>query len=508
MIFQGRPASSSGAPAPPAAEDVAAGAAGCPIVERVGRIAARHPERTAVVGAAEVLDYRELWRRAEVWRQTCTTARLPPGALVAVRSGNGTGLPSAFLGARAAGLVPLLVDEALPRSAAAAVVARARPAAVLRADEDGIEPTGDPAPRTLPAEAGYVVFSSGTQGRPKGIVGQAAGLLAFIEWEIAELGVRPGTPVAMLTSPSFDVVYRDLLLPLCSGGELHIADRAVRFTPSAVLPWLAEHDIEVLHAVPSLSARWLDAAGPSADSLRYTLFAGEPLYGRHVRRWREAAPRTRVVNLYGPAETTLARFHHEIPADCGAGLQPVGRPLPAGEVELVPEGPAGEQREVRRVVITTPHGSLGYLPDTCSPEDLGRLRREHGVTRFQTQDRGLLDDEGNLVVTGRLDSLVKRRGTFVDIMRIEAAAAELAGVRAACCVQLASTSEIVLAVQGPDPAAAAQLRRRLRAPLGADIPDRVVALPSLPLLPGGKADRREVSRLLNLEDAARAAPDC
>jgi non-ribosomal peptide synthetase component F len=466
------------------------------VVERVGRIVARHPGRTAVVGAHEVLDYRELWRRVDGWRQRCAALGLPPGALVAVLSGDGTGLPAAFLGARAAGLVPLLLDEALPRSRVAAVLATARPSAVFRADADDVEPTGEVHPRTLPAEAGYVVFSSGTQGTPKGIVGQAAGLLAFVDWEIAELDVRHGTRVAMLTSPSFDVVYRDLLLPLCSGGELHIAKRTVRFAPSAVLSWLADHDIEVLHAVPSLSARWLDAAGAVVESLRYTLFAGEPLYGRHVRRWRRAAPRSRVVNLYGPAETTLARFHHEIPADCGAGLQPVGRPLPGSEVDLVP---VGEHGGVRRVVIATPHGSLGYLPDTCSPDDLGRLRRAHGITRFETQDRGLLDPSGNLVVAGRLDSLVKRRGTFVDIMRIEAAATELAEVRAACCVQLTSSSEIVLAVAGPDRAAAAGLHRKLRAPLGADIPDRVVVLPSLPLLPGGKADRRGVRELLDAE---------
>ncbi|WP_307961709.1 AMP-binding protein [Salinispora arenicola] len=143
------------------------------------------------------------------------------------------------------------------------------------------------------------------------------------------------------------MVYRDLLLPLCAGGELHVADRAVRFAPPAVLPWLADHGIEVLHAVPSLSARWLDAAGPTLDVLAHTLFAGEPLYGRHVRRWRQAAPRTRVVNLYGPTETTLARFHYEVPADCGTGLQPVGRPLPGGEVELVSLGPPSEYGDTR-----------------------------------------------------------------------------------------------------------------------------------------------------------------
>ncbi|HEX4726936.1 MAG TPA: AMP-binding protein, partial [Jatrophihabitans sp.] len=286
------------------------------------------------------------------------------------------------------------------------------------------------------------------------------------------------------------------LLPLCSGGELHIAEPAVRSAPAAVLPWLIEHQIEVLHAVPSLSSRWLLDDSPSVDSLRYTLFAGEPLYGRQVERWRRIAANTTVINLYGPAETTLAKFHYQVPMDCGPGLQPVGRPLPDGGFELVPVAPGSGS--ARRVVISTPCGSLGYLADTCSADDLARLSRQDGVTRFQTQDRGLLDDDGNLIVAGRLDSLVKRRGTFVDITRVEEAAADLAEVRAACCVQVPASSEIVLVVEGPDPADAPNLRRRLLGPLGADLPDRVLVVPSLPLLAGGKADRRGVRDLLNL----------
>ncbi|MEO7287625.1 MAG: AMP-binding protein [Jatrophihabitantaceae bacterium] len=475
-------------------------ASGCPVLDRVEQQVVRYPDRAAVVTATDRLDYRGLWQHIGRWQQRCSALDLLPGSLVAVLSSSGAGLPAAFLGARAAGLVPLLIDSAQPASRVADLLAAARPAAVLRSDQDEAELVAEANPRTLPAEAGYLAFSSGTQGRPKAVVGQAAGLLRFIDWEIATLGVGPGTRVAMLTSPSFDVCYRDLLLPLCSGGELHVAEQAVRSAPAAVLPWLAEHQIEVLHAVPSLSARWIEDAPPPLEALRHTLFAGEPLYGRHVHRWRQVAPASRVSNLYGPSETTLAMFHYQVPADCDPGLQPVGRPLPDGTFDLVPAGPEQGIGNVYRVIITTPHGSLGYLPDTCSADDLGRLSREHGVTRFQTQDRGRLDPEGNLVVAGRLDSLVKRRGTFVDIARIEAAAADLAEVRAACCVQLASSSEIVLVVQGPDPAGAASLRRALRAPLGADLPDRVVALPVLPLLPGGKADRRAIRELLNLEE--------
>ncbi|WP_331720318.1 AMP-binding protein [Streptomyces sp. NBC_00209] len=476
----------------------------CPVVARVRSVAARHPGRPAVVTDTGRVTYRELWRQVLGWRDRCAALGLAPGALVAVLAGPGARWPAAFLGARAAGLVPLLVDVQQPVERTGALLAAARPAAVLRSETGEAERTGEPAPRVLPPGAGYVVFTSGSTGAPKGIVGRAAGLLAFIDWEIGAVGAGPGTRVAVLTSPSFDVVFRDLLLPLCAGGEAHFAGRAVRAAPAAVLGWLAERRVEVVHAVPSLAARWLAADGSdgSVDSLRWTLFAGEPLHGRLVRRWRAAAPSTEVVNLYGPSETTLAKFHHRVPRDCGPGLLPVGRPLDGTALSLVhPEatGPVGA--EVRQIVITSPDGSLGYLPGTCGDDDAERLRYApgSGVTRFRTRDRGVLDDDGNLVVVGRLDSLVKRRGVFVDLARVEAAAAGLAGVTAACCVQLAD-GDVVLAVQGFGPAAAAALRRPLRTALGEGMPDRVTALPVLPLLPGGKADRRAVADLLDRKE--------
>ncbi|MEE4541309.1 AMP-binding protein [Streptomyces sp. V4-01] len=488
----------------------------CPVVDRVRQVAARHPADPAVVGGGERITYRDLLRQTDQWQSRCADLCLAPGTVVAVLAGGDPAWPAAFLGARAAGLVPLLVDEQQPADRVTDVLDTARPSAVLRPETGEAEPTGEPDPRVLPAGAGYLVFSSGSQGTPKGIVGRAAGLLAFIDWEIAALGLGPGTRVAMLTSPSFDVVYRDLLLPLCSGGELHIAAPAVRATPAAVLPWLAGNGIEVLHAVPSLSARWLAAAPPTTpapDALRHTVFAGEPLYGRHVRAWRAAAPKSKVANLYGPSETTLAKFHYDVPGDCGPGLQPVGHPLPGAVLGLEPadtgadagadrsDSPAGGPAGVQRVVVTTPDGSLGYLPDTCGPDDRARLTCTGGTTEFRTQDRGVLDEAGRLVVLGRLDSLVKRRGVFVDIASVEAAAAGLPAVRSACCVQLPSSGDLVLVVEGPDPAVAAALRRPLHAVLGAAMPDRVVALAAMPLLPGGKADRRGLRELLDPEEA-------
>lgn len=465
----------------------------CQVLARVEASARRHPRRRAIVGPETETSYADLREAIHGWRNRLADRSLPVRSIVAILTGGEADLPAAFLGARAAGLVPLLLDTVSHRRPAA-LLSLIRASALVDLEDGGIAPVEPGPPRILPPEAGYVVFSSGSQGMPKGIVGLARGLVHFVEWEVEKLGVGGRTSTALLTSPSFDVVFRDLLLPLLAGGELHVAGRAVRTSARRVLPWLAERGVEVLHLVPSLSTRWVEAAaGATMPELRWSVFAGEPLFDRHVGRWRGVAPRSRVLNLYGPAETTLAKFAYLVPDVPVPGLQPVGRPLPDTSLLLEPLSDGDEP--VSSVTIETPHGSLGYLPGTASDGDRVRLRRKAGLTRFRTRDRGRLDARGNLVVEGRLDSLVKRRGTFVDTSLVEAAATDLDEVRVACCVQVDAdrTGRIVLAVEQGDGAPPAGLRRMLLRRLAPDmLPDEVISLPRIPLLSSGKVDRQLV----------------
>jgi hypothetical protein len=86
--------------------------------------------------------------------------------------------------------------------------------------------------------------------------------------------------------------------------------------------------------------------------------------------------------------------------------------------------------------------------------------------------RGRLD--GNRVIARRLDSLVKQHGSVVDLARLEAAAADVPGVPAACCDQVPDIGRIILAVEGPDQQSAAWLRRCLRPRLGNQRPDEIL----------------------------------
>lgn len=477
------------------------------LVARLRAVAAQRPDARAVVGAGGDLRYRELWDRVLDTAAELRGHEAPPGSVVALTAQDPAHLATAFMATRAAGLVPLVLDPLLPAERRDAMIAASRPALLVGVADRPTVRNCSATPLILPDEAGYVVFSSGSQGVPKGIIGQDCGLAHFVDWELDALSLGPGRRIAMVTSPSFDVVFREMLLALFSGGELHVAAPVVRTDAAALVPWLAEHAIEVVHLVPSLSARSL--AGHAAqdgrlDWLRWTLFAGEPLYAAQVRAWREIAPNARVINLYGPSETTLAKFWYDVPFDLRPGLQPVGRPLPGTELHAEPLPGASDSF---RILIETPYGSIGYLPGAAEADRAGLTWRD-GHTRFVTQDRGRLDEAGLLSVDGRLDSFVKRRGVFVDVARLEATARAVHGVRLACCVQvdLNARGDLVLAVEVDGELSVRDVRRALRRGFEPEAPDDVVVLDSLPLLPNGKVDRLSLRRQLDHGCLLEAAP--
>lgn len=460
----------------------------CPVTSAVLDRARATPQGPAVVSASGVHSYAWLAQEAERWRAAVSAHDIAPRSAIALVGDLDEHLAAAWLGIRRAGHVPGMVDVGAEPQWQADVLESMRPALVAHTGEsERVERRlGPGAPATVPEGVGYLSFSSGSQGPPKVILGSASGLAAFLDWERDLLGLAPGSATAALTSPSFDVVLRDLFLPLTSGYAVHTADRSVRWSVGRVVPWLAETRAAAVHVVPSLSLRWSSRATQSLGDLQWTVFAGEPLYAKHARAWREVAPSSRMVNLYGPTETTLAAFASVLRWPLEDGLQPVGHPLPGVEVRLEPVD--GEPGAGHRILIDAEHGSFGYLPDATGARAGRSLVRRAGLTSFRTQDCGHLTEQGELVVTGRLGSAVKRRGVFVDLTSLEAGAMRTPGVDAACCLATADSSMVVLFVEATDVSARDVLHALSDDGLH-QLPDKVHVVDHLPRLPAGKVDR-------------------
>ena len=277
--------------------------------------------------------------------------------------------------ARPSGGIEIISDAAAPPPAASA-----RSAEVFT-DYRAFTDVTTPSVRIDPDAMCYIYFTSGSTGVPKAIAGRYKSLGHFIRWEIDTFALTEGCRVSQLINFSFDPFLRDVFVPLCCGGVICAPPSQYdAWDPPALVAFLRKSRVNLVHCLPLVLRGLLREASPSAlPSLKYVLSAGEPLFPSDARRWFEAFPDgARLVNLYGPTETTMAKFFHVVTReDARAERVPVGLPIDSTEALVLDEaGAPCPPGTVGEICIRTPYASLGYFRQPGNdPRELRRRPR-------------------------------------------------------------------------------------------------------------------------------------
>ena len=487
------------------------------VTEAVSRVVRETPGRPAIQQGGRIWSYGELGDAVAALTAALHARGVARGSVVAVTGPSSFGLVTGMLAVLASGAVMLPIAVDLPELRKRLLLQEGRATHLLRVGDDpakgdwieGLGPMVDagaeslhPDPGGLPAPAAddpaYIFFTSGTTGTPKGVLGVHRGISHFLDWQHTTFGIAPGDRCGQLTNISFDVVLRDVFLPLWSGATLCLPPKEL--APDQVLAWLASEEISVVHAVPSLAHAWLEHAAPglSLPSLRWVFLAGEPLTEPLIRRWREVVREgCGVVNLYGPTETTMVKCCYQVPQELLPGVQPVGGPLPQSQaLVLSEEGRLCGVNEQGEIVLRTPFMTRGYVN---APEEQSRrfianpFGSDPGDLVYRTGDLGRYRPDGSLMVLGRLDHQIKIRGVRIEPEEVTAVLSRHPQVRACAVVGRALDPQpmalVAYVVAGQAETSGAALRsylaERLPAPL---VPSAFVFLERLPLTPNGKLD--------------------
>lgn len=505
------------------------------VVEQFRAVASRYPDAPAITHGEVTCTYGCLDAHVQdiaamVVRSTAA------GEVVALRVSSSPNLAAGMLGILAAGRAVLVVDPALPAARTQFLLEEARTRLVLGASGGATGPShvglnaepdltpaavadnpDDIAARIqLPVSAGdsvgYVSFTSGSTGVPKGVAGSARGLARFLAWQRDTFAVAPGDRIAQLTALSFDVLYRDVLLPLVSGATLDIPPMGVHVgDPERLFVWMRGLGTTRLHTVPSVARSWL--AGPYADrdlpTLRTVFFAGEPLSGALVDEMRRRVGGAEAINLYGPTETTLAKLAYRVPLGQAPTSIPVGHPLPDCQALLLnPEGVLCGVGEPGEVVLRTPDRSLGYLaapPEQSDPFFRNPFTADADDILYRTGDQGRCRPDGALELLGRLDGQLKVRGVRIEPGEIEVQLCRNPGVTGAVITVPpgADGAEGVLTawLELADPAPSAS---ELRGFLANTLPDYLIPgayyrVDRIPATSSGKTDRRALEAMPSIQ---------
>jgi acyl-coenzyme A synthetase/AMP-(fatty) acid ligase/acyl carrier protein len=345
-------------------------------------------------------------------------------------------------------------------------------------------------------------------------------LAAYVAGFRAEHGLGPADRVLQFASVGFDTSAEEIYPCLTSGAALVLRDDALLVSTPDFLRICGEQGISVLDLPTAfwheMVARLAEGASPlpPPPSLRLIILGGERALPERLAAWQALGlDRIRLVNTYGPTETTIVATRCDL-AGCDTRAEvPIGRPVPGAcarvldpFLQLAPPGIAGELcvggSGLARGYLGRPDLTAErFVPDPWAAEPGSRLYRTGDLARFLPA--------GDLEFQGRVDDQVKIRGFRVELREIEAV---LGGH------PLVSTAVVTAREDAPgDRRLAAYVVPRNGTPPGvselrsfaaASLPDYMVpaafvVLDALPLTPSGKVDRRA----LPAPDRGRAAGD-
>ncbi|MCW7991522.1 hypothetical protein XF35_41600, partial [Streptomyces platensis subsp. clarensis] len=217
--------------------------------------------------------------------------------------------------------------------------------------EAAAAPVTAPDPVDRPLSLAYVIYTSGSTGRPKGVAVPHRGLPPFAADLVERMASGPDAVVSQLASPSFDAMIIEVLLAFAPGGTL-VVSPPDPLAGEDLAAFLAEHRITHAFVPPSVLATVPPAELPELRSL---MVGGEACGARLVEAW---APGRRMVNGYGPTETTIA-VTLSAPLEPGPDAPPIGsrsgatrlyvlddalRPTPPGEIGELYSGGEGVTR--------------------------------------------------------------------------------------------------------------------------------------------------------------------
>lgn len=293
-------------------------------------------------------------------------------------------------------------------------------------------------------------FTSGSEGRPKGVRGRHFSLLHYFPWMAQRFGLSEKERFTMLSGIAHDPIQRDIFTPLFLGAQLYVPS-AEDIQHEKLASWMKKYETTVTHLTPAMGQILVGGENPEQfPALRNAFFVGDVLIKRDVRRLQELAPNTTVINMFGTTETQRAVSYFAVrPRSDGTDhLDSLPDVIPAGKgmqgVQLLVidrentsrQCDIGEQGEIYVRAAGLAEGYLGleetnrekFVMNTFLDNKKWIEQDEKELAAEETQpewrkyffgprdrmyrsgDLGRYTESGDVVCTGRVDNQVKIRG--------------------------------------------------------------------------------------------------
>lgn len=339
----------------------------------------------------------------------------------------------------------------------------------------------------------YLIYTSGTTGEPKGVMIEHRNVNRLVK--DTDYVNFEGAKILQTGALTFDASTFEIWGALLNGGQLYLVDADVLTSASKLKDTLSMSKTNMMWLTSSLFNQMVTLDKGMFDSLTYLLIGGERLSKKHVGILKEYNKKIRLINGYGPTETTTFATTYEI-KDIADKNIPIGRPIANTKIyilnnkKLCGVGIKGE------ICIGGAGVARGYLNHKeLTAEKFIENPYNQTERLYRTGDLGRWLSDGTIEFIGRIDNQVKLRGFRIEIGEIESKIKELPYIEDAAVIMLESKGEKYLAgyLVGRTEISMEEAKRTLAESLpDYMIPTYLMQIDKLPTTLNGKLDKNKL----------------
>ena len=356
----------------------------------------------------------------------------------------------------------------------------------------GLEtPASERKPVQDPGQPAYVLYTSGTTGRPKGVCVTNRNVCHYVRAFEHEFHPTVGDVMLQYSVCSFDIFVEEVFTSLLNGAALAIPTEDDKANIHTLMQFVERHHVTMLSGFPYLLAEMNHLPSIPA-SLRLLISGGDVLRGVYVDHLLNKAE---VYNTYGPSETTVCASYYRcndgtVLAD---GTYPIGHPVKGASICILDQDgnelPAGETGEI---CILGGGVSMGYIGDHEEENKAFEVLSD-GTVMYRSGDLGYILPSGDIAFLHRKDTQIMIYGKRVEVAEVESRLYQCKNIQQA--IVRAFTDEDGLSymtayvVPTDQDIKVSIVKRELSENLTSFmIPEFIVKMPQIPLNSNGKPD--------------------
>ena len=359
-----------------------------------------------------------------------------------------------------------------------------------------------------PEDIVYIIFTSGSTGKPKGVQITYDNLNNYIDW-IHNVVENGRNKVYLNQAPfSFDLSVMDLYLSLYSESTLFAITKEDQQDFSNLYENLKKSGITNWVSTPSFADMCLSMKEFNSENIKnieYFLFCGEVLTKKTAQRLNSRFPNAKVINTYGPTESTVCVTDILITDEVIEKFEtlPLGDVKKGSRIEIRDGEKILGDGEIGEIVIIGNTVSSGYYKNSAQTEKAFFIA-EDNERAYRTGDLGYYKD-GQLFFSNRKDFQVKLNGYRIELGDIESNLLNISGISSCCALpnydsdnKVKSITAFVVNNKINDEREYAKfLKEELNKYIPSYmIPKKFKFLEKLPMNNNGKVDRKELNKIL------------